>query len=79
VPYFHVFLWDEVNERHVAAHGVSLQEFEHVVLQPISVSESHSSGRPVAFGYTPAGRKLACVYEVIDEIYCYPVTAYEVP
>ncbi len=79
MPYFHVFLWDGVNDEHVAAHGVSMEEFEWVVLNALSVESSRSSGQPIAFGYTPAGRKLGCVYEIIDEIYCYPITAYDVP
>lgn len=78
MPYFHVFLWDGENDEHVAQHGVTTEEFEFVVLNADDVDLSHSSGRPIAFGSTQAGRYLACVYEIIDEIYCYPITAYEV-
>ena len=78
MPYFHVFLWDGENDEHVAQHGVTTEEFEYVVLNADSVDRSHSSGRPIAFGTTESGRSLACIYEIIDEIYCYPITAYEV-
>ncbi len=77
MPYFHVFLWDGLNDEHVAEHGVSTDEFEYVVLHADQVDLSRSSGRPIAFGTTPAGRSLVCVYEIIDDIYCYPITAYE--
>jgi hypothetical protein len=40
---------------------------------------SRSSGRPVVFGDTDAGRHLMVVYELIDDETVYPVTAYEVP
>lgn len=79
MPYFHLFLWDEENDAHIAAHGVTIEEFEHVVLNASAVDISHSSGRPIAFGLTASGRRLACVYEEIDEIMCYPVTAYDIP
>ena len=39
---------------------------------------SRSSGRPVVAGYTPDGRLIFVVYEEIDDVTVYPVTAYEV-
>ena len=32
----------------------------------------------MAFGYTASGKYLACVYEFLDDVTVYPVTAYEV-
>ena len=49
-----------------------------MVGDPVRVESSRSTGRPIAFGYTDAGRFLACVYELIDESTVYPITAYEV-
>ena len=42
---------------------------------------STSSGRPITFGWTMAGRYLAVVWEVADEepLTLYPVTAYPAP
>ena len=40
--------------------------------------KSRSSDRLVAFGYAGDGRKLACVYEMIDDFEILPITAYEV-
>lgn len=77
MPYFHVFLWDGENDEHVARHGVTTAEFEYIVLNADAVEISRTSGRPIAFGLTPSGRSLACVYEVIDQVYCYPITAFE--
>jgi hypothetical protein len=37
-----------------------------------------SSGRPVVFGDTNAGRRLMVVYELVDDETIYPVTAYDV-
>ena len=52
-------------------------EFADVVCDPDHVEISRSSGRPIAFGYTPAGKYLACVYELLDETTVYAVTAFE--
>ena len=40
---------------------------------------SRSSGRPVVFGDTSAGRHLMVVYDEIDTKTVYPITAYDVP
>ncbi len=79
MPFFYVFLWDGENDQHIASHGVTTEEFEHVVLHAKAVELSQSSGRPIVFGETASGRRLACVYEEIDEIMCYPVTAFDIP
>lgn len=79
MPYFHVFLWDGENDSHIAAHGVTTDEFEYVVLNARTKEFSHSSGRPIVFGETASGRRLACIYEEIDDIMCYPITAYDIP
>ena len=80
MPYFHVFLWDGLNEEHLADHGITTEEFEQVVLAAYQsdIELSRSSGRPVAIGRTEADRKICCVFEIIDDIYCYPVTAFDV-
>jgi uncharacterized DUF497 family protein len=72
------FFWYDENTEHVEEHGVSLDEFEAIVCDPLRVEKSRSSSRRVAFGYSDDGRKLVCVYEVIDKATVLPVTAYEV-
>lgn len=74
----YVFIWDEENERHLIEHEITRDEFAEVVCDPDSISESRTSGRPIAFGYTTTDKYLACIYELIDESTVYPITAYEV-
>ena len=76
MPFF-FFIWDGENERHLAEHGVSAQEFEQVVCDPDFVDVSRTTGRPIAFGLTANGRYLACVYEFLDDETVYAITAYE--
>ena len=77
-------VWDldddpDGNVQHCAEHGVSKEEVDEVLASPEDVDLSRSSGRPVIFGTTVAGRHLMVVIEVIDAVTIYPVTAYEVP
>ena len=81
---FHAIIWDlddepDGNVQHCGEHGVSTEEVEEVLQNVTDADVSRSSGRPVAFGDTDAGRQLMVVYEEIDEDTVYPVTAYEVP
>lgn len=81
---FNVVLWDldddpHGNVRHCAEHGVSKEEVEEVLERPVDADVSRSTGRPVVFGETSAGRQLIVVYEVIDDDTVYPITAYEIP
>lgn len=66
------------NVEHIAEHGIRQEEVEDVLTNPDAVRARSSSGRPVAFGYAGSGRYLAVVFEKIDEITVYPVTAFEV-
>ena len=66
------------NVEHVAEHGLTPEEVEAVICNPLEKKNSRSSGRPVATGYTSDGRLILVVYEELDEITVYPVTAFEV-
>jgi uncharacterized DUF497 family protein len=80
LPHFD-FIWingPDGNVEHLAQHGVSPQEAEQVVRHPIATDKSASTGRPIAFGFARSGRKLAVVYEKIDSITVYVITAYDV-
>ena len=75
------FIWDldddpEGNSYHIAEHGVTKEDAEAVVENPLGMETSRSSGRPIYFGYTSEGRLLAVVVELVDEETVYPVTAY---
>ena len=62
----------------LAEHGITSEEFEEVVSDPVETQQSRSSGRPMAFGDTASGKYLACVCEFLDDVTVYLVTAYEV-
>jgi hypothetical protein len=73
------FFWTDEIEEHLAEHGLTREDFEHVVSQSWETqSVSRSSGRPLAMGYTEDGRYIVCVWEWIDDITIEPYTAYEV-
>lgn len=82
--HFAAIIWDieddpSGNVQHIAEHGVSRDEVEQVLENPGDEDISRSTGLPVVFGDTHAGRHLMVVYERVDEMTVYPVTAYEVP
>jgi uncharacterized DUF497 family protein len=81
---FKSIIWDLDNDphgnvQHCLEHGVSKEEVEEVFESATDADVSHTSGRPIVFGDTSAGRHLLVVYEKVDEDTVYPVTAYEVP
>jgi hypothetical protein len=70
------------NVLHIAENDVTPDEVEEVLNDRHSRTVySLSSGRPITFGWTTAGRYLAVVWEVADEdpLTIYPVTAYTAP
>jgi uncharacterized DUF497 family protein len=81
---YHAIIWDldhdpNGNVHHCARHGITNAEVEEVFQNATDVDVSRSSGRPVIFGDTGAGRHLMVVYETVDAHTVYPITAYEVP
>jgi hypothetical protein len=78
MPYFDFFWTDELIA-HIAEHDISPKEFERVVMHPVDMDKSDSSGHDAAFGYTQDGRFIIAVFEYLDEMTILPVTAYEVP
>ncbi|HEY3968071.1 MAG TPA: hypothetical protein VGM05_26140 [Planctomycetaceae bacterium] len=66
------------NVDHITDHGLTPDDVEFVICNPIETSTSRSSERPTATGYTPDGRLILIVYEQVDELTVYPVTAYEI-
>jgi hypothetical protein len=73
------FIWTDAVVQHLAEHGISQDDFEHVVLNPVGTSVSRTSGFPASFGHTPNGRYIITVYERLDDFTVLPITAYEVP
>jgi uncharacterized DUF497 family protein len=67
----------EGNIGHIAQNGVTSDEVEEVLQAADAEQFSRSSGRPLVFGYTGAGRLLVVIFEWVDEETVYPVTAYQ--
>ena len=80
MPYFEI-IWNEEpggNIEHIAEHGLTPEDVEEVIFNPVDRDVSRSSGLPIVFGFTLAGRYILVVYEQIDAVTVYPVTAYDV-
>lgn len=70
-------IWTEENEAHMNENSVSVDDAEHVLRNPVGSGVSRSSGRQFVVGYTPDEREIIVVYEEIDAVTVYPITAYE--
>lgn len=77
-PYYDFFWTDDVIA-HIAENDITPKDFERVVMNPMDMDRSQSSGLPAAFGYTHDGRFIIAVFEYLDKMTILPVTAYEVP
>lgn len=80
MPWYN-FIWNHEpggNAEHIAEHGISPEEVEAVICDPLEKTISRSSGQPVATGYTSDGPLIQIVYEEVDEDTVYPVIAYEI-
>ena len=80
MPYYEI-IWNEEpggNLEHIAEHGLSPEDVEEVLFNPVDRDVNRSSGLPIVFGFTPDGRYILVVYEQIDDVTVYPVTAYVV-
>jgi hypothetical protein len=77
MPHYY-FVWTPENIDHLAEHDVSTDEFEEVVGDPDYEDISRSSGNPIAFGSTSAGRTLCCVFRRLRDDMIEPITAYDV-
>ena len=73
------FIWLDETVEHFAEHGISQDDFERVVCNPVRKGWSRSSGRPAVWGFTEDGRYIIAVFDQADETTIVPVTAYEVP
>lgn len=71
------FIWDDLNTAKLALNYISMDEAEYVVRAAVRLSKSASSGRPIVFGRTQDGRLLAVIFEEIDAVTAYVVTAYD--
>lgn len=80
MPY-NEFIWNEEpggNIEHIAEHNLTPEDVEQVLFNPVDRDVSRSSGLPIVFGFISDGRYILVVYEQIDDVTIYPVTAYDV-
>jgi uncharacterized DUF497 family protein len=70
-------IWTDENEAHISEAGIGVADVEYVIRNPIGSGVSRSSGRPFVIGYVPGERTIIVVYEEIDAMTVYPITAYE--
>jgi len=80
---FFRIIWDDENDpkgnvEHIAQHGLTIEDVEHVLANPTSEGISKSTGLPVVWGYTADGVYVIVVYEQVDEGTLRVITAYEV-
>ena len=80
---YSTILWDpdddpDGNVRHLAEHDITKGEVIQVLANPLGRDVSRSSGRPIMFGETTAGRLIAVVYQEIDRHTVYPITAFDI-
>jgi uncharacterized DUF497 family protein len=76
-------IWDDPddpdgNVQHIAEHGLDVKDLEEVLVNPTREGRSHSSGLPIAWGYTLEGVYILVVFDRIDEETIRVVTAYPV-
>jgi hypothetical protein len=70
-----VFIWTDEIVQHLAEHGISPDEFDEVVLDPVFETKSRSSGLPAVYGWTSTRRMLLCVHQPLNDLQIEPVTA----
>ena len=80
MPYYEI-IWNEEpggNVEHIGQHSLTPEDVEEVIFNPVDRDVSRSTGLPIVFGFTRDGRYIMVVYEQLDDVTIYPVTAYDV-
>jgi uncharacterized DUF497 family protein len=68
---------EESNVAHVAQHGLTIEDVEHALQHPCGpAQQSRTSSRQVQTGPAVDGELIDVVYEWLDDVTIYPVTAY---
>jgi hypothetical protein len=64
------------NVQHIAEHGLIPADVEFIFNNPMKRSKSRSTGAPMISGQLPSGEFVVVIYQQIDELSVYPITAY---
>lgn len=75
MPHFEL-IWIDSNIDHLAANGLTPEDAETAMRKPTSTFDSRSSGRLGIKGYATNGRPIAVIFESIDELTVFVVTAF---
>jgi hypothetical protein len=75
---FYFFQWTDIAVEHIAQNGLTVEEFQDVVLAAKKIDRSESTGRDMTYGVTRDGRTIVCIYEWLDKDTVFPVTAFEI-
>ena len=80
MPYWEIIWNDEPggNVEHIAEHDLAAEDVEEAIFNPADHDVSRSTGMPILFGFAPDGRYILVVYEQINDVTIYPVTAFAV-
>lgn len=73
-------IWDDGpggNVDHIAEHGLTPDDVDHVLNDPLVRTFSRSSGNPLYKGFTLDGRLLHVVFQQVDRDTIRPITAWE--
>ena len=79
MSWWQFIIWNDdsgENVDKISQHGLSIDDVEHVLMNPKRRVTSKSSGRPAVYGYTPDGDYIFVVYEEVDDVTIEPITAY---
>ncbi len=74
-------IWDmddepDGNVQHISEHGLTKDDIEEVLYGIHELGTSRSSGRPIALGFNAEDQYICVVFEWVDAVTAYPVTAY---
>lgn len=75
MPHFE-FIWTDGNVEHLADNGLTPEDAEAAMTKPESTFWSKSTQRNGVRGRAMDGRRIAVIYEEIDELTVFVVTAY---
>jgi hypothetical protein len=74
---FYFFVWTDVRLDKLSDNGIEPDDYEQIVRHPLSLSQSRTTGRLIAFGRDASGDEIACVYELDpDGVTVYPITGF---
>lgn len=69
---------EDSNVDHIAQHGLTPEDVEHALENPVGVERNSRYGRKIQTGFATDGRLIDVVYEWIDDVTLYPITAFPI-